>query len=66
MLVRIYSGFQVRRMKISMKSVFLILAIAGTIVPYGFLGFFIAEHGLSVRAFVAGLFVNGAGWWFHR
>lgn len=43
-----------------MKNVYLILTIAGTVVPYFFFFQFFAEHGLDLPAFVSGVFANGA------
>jgi hypothetical protein len=42
-----------------MKKIYLLLAIVGAVVPYGFfLGFFLTE-GINLPAFVSALFVNG-------
>lgn len=43
-----------------MKSVYLVLAIVGTVVPYLFFFDFFAAHGVNLPAFAGGLFVNGA------
>ncbi len=43
-----------------MKNLYLMLAIAGAVVPYIFFGQFFAEAGLDLPAFVAALFTNGA------
>jgi hypothetical protein len=43
-----------------MKSVYLILAIAGAIVPYVFFVDYFGAHGLSLVGFLAAVFVNGA------
>lgn len=43
-----------------MKKLYLLLAIAGAIVPYLFFFQFIQAEGLNVPSFVASLFVNGA------
>lgn len=43
-----------------MKTLYLLLAIAGTVIPYLFFIQFFAESGISLPGFVAGLFVNGA------
>ena len=43
-----------------MKNVYLILAIAGAVVPYVFFLQFFAVHGLALPSFVGGLFANGA------
>jgi hypothetical protein len=41
-----------------MKSVYLVLCVLGTIVPYSQLIPFVAEHGLDAREFVAQLFAT--------
>lgn len=43
-----------------MKSVYLILAITGAVVPYVFFVDFFGAHGLSLVGFASALFVNGA------
>ena len=43
-----------------MKTVYLLLAIAGTVVPYLFFLDFFVHHGVALPAFVGGLFANGA------
>ncbi len=43
-----------------MRNIYLFLAIVGALVPYLFFIQFFAEHGLSLPAFVGGLFANGA------
>ncbi len=43
-----------------MKNVYLLLAIAGAVVPYLFFAGFFAESGLNPVGFVAAGFVNGA------
>lgn len=43
-----------------MKNLYLLLAIAGAIVPYLFFIQFFAAQGLNLFAFVAALFANGA------
>jgi hypothetical protein len=43
-----------------MKNLYLILAVLGAVVPYVFFVDFIAANGLSLGAFLSGLFVNGA------
>ena len=43
-----------------MKNIYLILAIAGAIVPYIFFVMFFMSHGLAVGDFLAALFANGA------
>jgi small-conductance mechanosensitive channel len=44
----------------TLRSAYLLLAVVGAVVPYGFfLGFF-AEYGFSVPAFLASLFASGA------
>lgn len=43
-----------------MKSLYLILAIVGAIVPYVFFFQFIQAEGLNLPAFLSALFVNGA------
>lgn len=42
-----------------MKSPYLILAIAGTIIPWIFFAGFIAEYGLAVPLFIAQVFATG-------
>ncbi|MGI9279362.1 MAG: DUF2834 domain-containing protein [Endozoicomonas sp.] len=42
-----------------MKTVYLLLAIIGAVVPYFFFIPFIQAHGLDIPAFVSGLFING-------
>ena len=43
-----------------MKTVYLVLAVLGAVVPYAmFFGFF-AEQGIDLAAFIAALFANGA------
>ena len=43
-----------------MKNLYLILTIAGAVVPYLFFFQFFAEMGVDLPAFVAALFANGA------
>lgn len=43
-----------------MKSVYLVLTIVGSIVPYLFFFDFFAAHGVNLPVFVGGLFANGA------
>lgn len=43
-----------------MKNVYLLLAIAGAILPYLFFFDFFAASGIDPRAFLAGAFANGA------
>lgn len=43
-----------------MKNVYLVLTIAGTVVPYIFFFQFFAEHGINLPAFISGVFANGA------
>ena len=43
-----------------MKNVYLILAIAGAVVPYVFFFQYFGEHGLVLQSFVGALFVNNA------
>jgi len=43
-----------------MKTVYLLLAIVGAVVPYLFFFDFFAEQGINLPAFVGGLFANGA------
>jgi hypothetical protein len=42
-----------------MKSLYLMLAIVGAVVPYGFFFGFIAAEGLNLSGFVSALFANG-------
>jgi hypothetical protein len=41
-----------------MKRIYLILAVLGTIVPYGFFTPFIMQNGIALRDFASLLFVN--------
>ncbi|HEY5646635.1 MAG TPA: DUF2834 domain-containing protein [Pseudomonadales bacterium] len=43
-----------------MKNLYLIMAIAGAVVPYLFFFDFFAEAGIDLGAFAGALFVNGA------
>jgi len=43
-----------------MKSVYLVLTILGTVVPYLFFFQFFAEQGVNLPAFLGGVFANGA------
>ena len=43
-----------------MKTLYLVLAIVGGIVPYLFLGQYFAEFGIDFMHFIQSLFVNGA------
>ena len=43
-----------------MKSLYLVLAVVGTVVPYLFFFQFFAASGINLPAFVGGLFANGA------
>lgn len=43
-----------------MRSVYLVLAVAGILVPYAFFLSFAASDGLNMGAFVSALFANGA------
>ena len=43
-----------------MRSFYLVMMIAGTLVPWLFFGRFVADNGLDLPGFVAGLFANGA------
>lgn len=43
-----------------MKTIYLLLAIVGTVVPYLFFFQFFAEFGINLPAFIVGLFANGA------
>jgi len=42
------------------RSTYLVLALAGAVVPYVFFLSFTADEGLNMIAFVGGLFANGA------
>ncbi len=44
----------------SLRKLYLALAVAGTIVPFWFLTVFFIEAGLDLRAFLAAVFANGA------
>ncbi len=43
-----------------MKTLYLVLAITGAIVPYVFFFQFIQAEGVNIPAFISALFVNGA------
>jgi len=43
-----------------LKTIYLLLAILGAVIPIAFFADFVAENGLDLIAFVAALFVNGA------
>jgi|GEM_PF-4129081 len=43
-----------------MKTLFLILAIVGAVVPYLFFAGFMADRGMALDGFVSALFSNGA------
>ncbi|MDA1077028.1 MAG: DUF2834 domain-containing protein [Proteobacteria bacterium] len=43
-----------------MKNLYLVLAIAGAVVPYVFFIEFFAVEGLALPSFIGGLFANGA------
>jgi len=43
-----------------MRSVFLVLAVAGAVVPYVFFLSFAEHHGFDAAPFVSSLFANGA------
>lgn len=42
-----------------LKTFYLIGAIAGTLIPWGFFASFIAAEGLDIPLFISSLFVNG-------
>lgn len=42
-----------------MKTLYLLLAVIGAVVPYAFFFGFFVEHGVDLPSFVAALFVNG-------
>lgn len=44
----------------SMKRLYLLMAIAGTIVPWLFFASYFRSHGLDISGFTSSLFVNGA------
>jgi hypothetical protein len=44
----------------NLKTVYLILAILGAVIPIAFFASFAAQNGLDPFSFVAALFVNGA------
>ena len=41
-----------------MKNIYLLFAVAGTIIPYAFFGNFAFEHGLNLSEFIAQLFAT--------
>lgn len=43
-----------------LKTVYLLMAIMGAIVPYVFFGSFVMAEGLDVLLFIQGVFANGA------
>jgi len=43
-----------------LKTIYLIMAILGTVIPMAFFASFGAESGIDLLAFVSALFVNGA------
>jgi len=43
-----------------MKTLYLLAAVAGAVVPYVFFTGFFASHGLDLPAFLRALFANGA------
>ncbi len=43
-----------------MRNFYLVMAVAGTVVPYVFFIDFMQQHGMSLGGFVTGLFANGA------
>lgn len=43
-----------------MKTIYLLLAIVGTVVPYLFFFQFFSQSGINLPAFVGGLLANGA------
>ena len=48
----------------NLKTVYLIFAILGAVIPLVFLADFVADQGLDLLAFVAALFANGAAGMF--
>ena len=44
----------------SLRTIYLLLAVAGAVVPYGFFIAFILAQGIDLQAFLAALFANGA------
>ena len=44
----------------TVKQVYLIAAIVGTVVPWAFFGSFFWQNGIDIPAFLGGLFANGA------
>jgi hypothetical protein len=42
------------------KQFYLIMAIVGTLIPWGFFASFIADEGLDIPLFIESLFANGA------
>ncbi len=43
-----------------MKTLYLVLTVVGTVVPYVFFFQFFAASGINLPAFIGGLFANGA------
>jgi len=43
-----------------MRNLFLVLAIAGAVIPYLFFFEFFVEHGVALPSFLGALFANGA------
>lgn len=44
----------------SMKRLYLLMAVAGTIVPWLFFASYFRSHGVNISHFASSLFVNGA------
>ena len=44
----------------TLKTVYLLAAALGTVVPWLFFGGFFAANGIDIVSFIAGLFANGA------
>ena len=42
------------------RSLYLLFALLGTVIPWWFFSGFIAANGFDIPAFIAGLFANGA------
>ena len=42
------------------KNIYLLFAVIGTVIPWGFFGSFFATNGIDIPAFLQGLFINGA------
>lgn len=43
----------------TIRNVYLLLAVIGTVIPWLFFGSFFAQHGIDIPLFLQSLFVNG-------